>query len=294
MIVLAIYLETNALIKLTDYNCKEHTFTSIFSIFELLSGLTEKDFKVRRSCIRRVFKHKLTIKGPMVDKLFMQLVGKNDFNEYAYKMIWDSAKMLCKSKNYAEFNKGRLSVTFKDNHSELISPIKWLSERDKSISNITTESKKFFEEENAEYIRNLYNKKGEKGLANHFFTKYYDNRLNYTRLSHAEPFVGTEKIEEIKLEADNLFSRYNYKLFITAQAVIFAKAHFIDGGTQDKNNPSDLLHLLYLDENDKLVSGDNIYTSIFRGCEYFNHIKLEDNETSLSNLIRKQTSQTSN
>lgn len=293
---MGVYLETNALRKLTDYNYDEHVYTSIFSIFELLSGITEdeQEFKLRKTCINRIFKHHLEIRGPMVDKLFMQLLDVNDFNEDTYKMIWDSAKELRKSKNYAEFNKKRLFVTFKDNHSELISPIKWLSKWDKRISNITTDIKKFFEEENDEYIRNLYNTQGEKGLANHFFTKYYDNRLDYTRLSHAEPFVGTEKIEEIKLEADNLFSRYNYKLFITAQAVIFAKAYFIDGGTQDKNNPSDLLHLLYLAENDKLVSDDKIYKRISKGCEYFNHIKLEDNETSLSNLMRKQTSQTSN
>lgn len=292
---MGIYLETNALRKLTDYKCDEHVYTSIFSIFELLSGITdeEKEFKLRKVCIDRIFKQRLEIRGPMVDKLFMQLVGSNDFNENAYKMIWTSAKVLHISKDYADF-KARLSKTFKDNYPEIISPIEWLAEWDRRISNMTKTSQGFFRETNAEYIRGLYEKpQAEKEIADYFFNLFYNNRYDNTRLSHAEPFVGAKKIEETKLKIDDLFSKYNFKLFITAQAVIFAKV-FIDGGEQHKNNPSDLLHLLYLTENDKLVSNDNIYENISKRCEYFNYIKLEDNEKSLSDLMRKQSPQGSN
>lgn len=73
---------------------------------------------------------------------------------------------------------------------------------------------------------------------------------------------------------------------MTAQATIFAKSYFINGNTSDKNNPCDLLHLLYLGENDTLVSNDKIYQTIEKACEEFKLITIND-EKSLSNLFGK-------
>lgn len=88
----------------------------------------------------------------------------------------------------------------------------------------------------------------------------------------------------MRQETDDLFSKYNYKLFLVAQAVILSKAFFINGNTQNANNASDLLHLLYLNENDKFVSNDKIYQTITEVCPEFKLIVL-DNEKNLSDLI---------
>lgn len=77
---------------------------------------------------------------------------------------------------------------------------------------------------------------------------------------------------------------FSYKLFMTAQAVVFSISYFINGNRQNRNNPSDLLHLLYLTENDKFVSNDKIYQTIFNACPEFNLIEL-NNEKGLSELI---------
>ena len=81
----------------------------------------------------------------------------------------------------------------------------------------------------------------------------------------------------IRSRIDELFSRYNFKLFIKAHA-IFIKAFYIDGGKQDRNNPSDILHLLYLDEGDKLVSSDKIFETVKEAAEEFQYLKLEQNK----------------
>ena len=80
---MSIYLETNALRKLTNYTCEESVYTSIFSIFELLSGITEEDFKIRKDCLERINKQKIEIRGPMIDKLFMDLLSITEFNPFA-------------------------------------------------------------------------------------------------------------------------------------------------------------------------------------------------------------------
>lgn len=124
-----VYLETTALRKLTCYKCREPTYTSIFSIFELLSGITENDFETRKACLYRIKKQRIEIKGPMVDKLFMKLIGVTDdrkYTEFAYKMIKDTWDAALNANNYSCFKDTRLLVTDKNNKRTEILALSWL------------------------------------------------------------------------------------------------------------------------------------------------------------------------
>lgn len=101
---------------------------------------------------------------------------------------------------------------------------------------------------------------------------------------HAEAFIGSENIEKIRRDQDILFDSYNFKLFLTAQAAVFSKAYFINGNTQNANNASDLLHLLYLNKGDKYVSNDKIYQQIAEACPEFRLVTI-NNEKRLADLI---------
>ena len=280
---MAIYLETNALRKLTDYSCKEPVYTSIFSVFEILSGITETDFYIRKACLERINEQKLEIKGPMVDKLLMILLGESGYNEFAYEMIMDLYNATLKAASFSELKNVYLCCTDENGKPEFLT-IDWLNEWDEHISNIRNDVPKLFEEESKDYIKDIYNSSNVKGLAEYFWKKIYENRLNEDRIAHAEGFVGQDAIKHIRQETEELFSKYNYKLFMTAQAVVFSISYFINGNRQNRNNPSDLLHLLYLNENDKFVSNDKIYQTIFNACLEFNLIEL-NNEKGLSELI---------
>lgn len=280
---MAIYLETNALRKLTDYSCKEPVYTSIFSVFEILSGITETDFYIRKACLERINEQKLEIKGPMVDKLLMILLGESGYNEFAYEMIMDLYNATLKAASFSELKNVYLCCTDENGKLEFLT-IDWLNEWDEHISNIRNDVPKLFEEESKDYIKDIYNSSNVKGLAEYFWKKIYENRLNEDRIAHAEGFVGQDAIKHIRQETEELFSKYNYKLFMTAQAVVFSISYFINGNRQNRNNPSDLLHLLYLNENDKFVSNDKIYQTIFNACLEFNLIEL-NNEKGLSELI---------
>ena len=272
---MAIYLETNALRKLTDYSCKEPVYTSIFSVFEILSGITETDFYIRKACLERINEQKLEIKGPMVDKLLMILLGESGYNEFAYEMIMDLYNATLKAASFSELKNVYLCCTDENGKLEFLT-IDWLNEWDEHISNIRNDVPKLFEEESKDYIKDIYNSSNVKGLAEYFWKKIYENRLNEDRIAHAEGFVGQDAIKHIRQETEELFSKYNYKLFMTAQAVVFSISYFINGNRQNRNNPSDLLHLLYLNENDKFVSNDKIYQTIFNACPEFNLIELNN------------------
>lgn len=191
---MSVYLETNALRKLTNYTCKESVYTSIFSIFELLSGITEKDFEIRRACLKRIEEQKIEIRGPMIDKLFMDLLGITEYNRFAYKMIMDIYHAALNAETYSCFNKIELLVTDINDKRDAIHACTWLRNWDKNISNIVNNLDSIFEDENKEYIKKKYNKDGAKGLARHFWQKMFTNRFDEERLSHAEAFVGPNAV----------------------------------------------------------------------------------------------------
>lgn len=280
---MSVYLETNALRKLTNYTCKQFVYTSIFSIFELLSGITEKDFEIRKACLKHINEQEIKIQGPMIDKLYMSLVGDTEYNQFADKMILDIYHETLEAKNYSCFDDIKLLVIDKNGKENIIHARKWLKDLDDKISNISNNLNSVFENEDKEYIRRIYNKDGVAELAKHFWCKMYNDRIDEKRLSHAEAFIGSDATKAVRQEADILFSKYNYKLFMTAQAVIFSKAFFINGNTQNANNASDLLHLLYLNKNDKLVSNDRIYQTIREAFPEFLLLVL-NNEKNLSDL----------
>lgn len=281
---MALYLETNSLRKLTDYSFdKCEVVTSIFSIFELLAGITEKDYHIRRSCLIRIKEQGVKIKIPMVDELFIKMIGESGYNQLSVPMITDIWHAACEIEDFNIFQNYRLFRTNAEGETIIIEPLEWLRGWDTGISGIGKNIENLFVDQNQDYIRKIYNEKSYRGLAEYFFMQYYNNRLDENKLGHIEPFVDPQELNEIRCKLEHLFEQYNYRLFMTAQAVIFAKAFFINGGTAGRNDPSDLLHLLYLDRNDILISNDKIFETISEAIDDFHFIKM-NNEKKLTEL----------
>lgn len=279
-----IYLETNAIRKLVDYKYEGEVFTSVFSLFELISGISEDDFYVRKASVKRLIESKIPIKEQMVDQIICDFVDLKKYNSDFHKILFDTAKQLINARNYKVFSRYEIREYFEEPffHVRKINVLSWLSQWDQRISDMRNKCNEIFDEDK-EYMKKLYKDRGMKGLAQHFWGKYEDNKINEALLSHASAFCSSAEIDMLRKRADKLFTQYNFKLFMTAQAIIFAKALYIDGGTQDKNNACDLLHLLYLEKDDKLVSNDKIYSTISEGIEDFSYIHI-DKEKSLLEL----------
>ena len=212
---MSIYLETNALRKLTNYTCKEPVYTSIFSIFELLSGITEEDFKIRKACLKRIKEQKIEIRSPMIDKLFMDLLGINEYNKFADKMIMDIYEAVLKVDSFSCLNDIHLLMGYENTKNmKPMHALTCLKNWDNNMLTITKNLNLFFEDEDKVYIKSIYKKDGISALAKHFWNKFYNNRVDKDRISHAEAFIGLSEVEKIYQEAESLFCKYNFKLFI--------------------------------------------------------------------------------
>lgn len=125
---MSVYLETNALRKLTSYKCEKPAYTSVFSIFELGSGITEKDYEIRKACLRWIKEQRIEIKGPIVDQSFANLVGITDesaYNKFACQMIMDLFDAVLETENYSVFSNIVL-LTTDENNKEKKNPCSYL------------------------------------------------------------------------------------------------------------------------------------------------------------------------
>lgn len=288
MFMSKIYLETNAVRKLTDFKCDNKVFTSVFVLFELISGINNSEqFRIRKANIEKIFSQEIYIVNKMVDQVLCELVreDKNKYDPEKGNIIYSNARKILKMKSYEDFVKEKIVFYHCDPilYKNEISIQSWLKQWDDRISNIRLSLPKVFNEDK-NFIKKIYQNDGMKGLAQYYWGRLEENKLDERRIGHASAFCSKDEIEYVREENERMFSTYNFRLFMTAQAIIFAKAIYIDGGTQDKNNPSDLLHLLYLEEGDQLVSNDKIYSIIAEGIEDFHYIKI-GKEKNLSDLL---------
>lgn len=282
-----IYIETGALRKLLDYNHESNVYTSIFVLFELISGISNNDeFVYRKACIKRIFEQQLIIKPKMVDQLICDFMGSDNYRNDFSTTVLRIAKDITMLNTFNEYKNLKITFTYDKPilHCKNTSVHSWLEDWDEKISNLIKTSGNMFAE-SKDFIKRLFEEKGVRGLSQYYWNLYEENRFNENRISSISTFVSENQAEKVKESIDLVFSQYSFRLFFTAQAVIFSKAKYIHGGTQDKNNPSDLLHLLYLEGGDSIVSSDGIYDIIAEALtDDFRLIKIT-NQKSLHELL---------
>lgn len=284
-----LYLETSAIRKLTDYKCSNDVFTSVFVLFELISGITNEDeFFKRRACIKRIIDQNIVIEKRMVDQILFELVGEQNYRKNTYDSIYAIAEDITKLNSFEECRNLKISFTHETPiyYTEQVSVLSWLQNWDENISNLHKNSGNMFHEDKG-FILGLFNQGGLKAIAQYYWNLYEGSKFDERRIGALSAFISDNIASKFEKDINYTFSQYNFRLFITAQALIFAKSKYLNGGYQDKNNPSDLLHLLYLDRGDKMVSCDNIFCYISEGINDFDFINLnEKTERSLSELIK--------
>ena len=266
----------------------ENAYTSILTLFELISGINNKEeFNKRKQAVEKIMKTGIYIDWDFVDKKLCSFFEQKKYDKNFTKSFETVIKLFLNS-SYKKFIEEKLYITQEDGSVRAKNILDYLKEKDKKIESMRNKCNVMFNEDKT-FIREKFNKEGLKGLATYFWDKYKHYKFNTDRLNHAEAFVGEKQINITKNKIEEIYNKYNFQLFMTAQSVIFAKAIYIDGGTQDRNNPSDLLHLLYLnDREDRFVSADHeIYSKISEAIEYFNPIIINDNDKDINEIIKK-------
>jgi len=259
---------------MTTYSKEDNVYTSVFALFELVSGIDSKiEFDIRKAAIERVKNSRIHIDWEFVDKKLCSFFKENQYDENFSCMFTQTLNWLLKDDCYEIFKMHTIPLCTKNGLLIKKNALEWLREKDNRISDMCNNCTAIFDEDK-DFIKNKYEKEGMRGLSNYFWDKYQYYKIDERRLGHAEGLCGKKETDKIRAAINDIFCNYTFKLFMTAQAIIFAKAVYINGGTQDKNNASDLLHLLYLNKGDRIASSDNIYDTISEGIDYFHPIKI--------------------
>jgi len=258
------YLETNSLRqlanKLLDKNFCNNCFTSILSIAELLSGINEKEFFLRKSIFQ-----KLNQSGVIVNHEFPEFLRLQAFGIYkSFKTsndIIEISNILIESDSYFEFQ-------FKLAKLDLITCWHFLKKYDQNGNaefknafkqrvsgdiNITKDSIKDFKER----WRNI-------NVSNKHL--YIDEAIFYYAMETLK-YDNSKSIQELLIS-------YNHSLDIFFLSTFYyseeKKSHKDETGNNDY---FDLTHLSYLsDENHVIVTDDKIIHRIMENTLYTKNI----------------------
>lgn len=253
------YLETNSLRKLNNRlnDIKEISFTSALSIFELISGIREQDFHIRKGVIESIFKFELEVIWLLPEEVTVNAFPGMEFQEDRIAPLKKLCQYLIESKNMNDFlkkaSKGKYNIEFFKNLDAQYSS-KFVQATIVGNKDLKT----IIESQNEDYLIE-FSKHYNKSLpVNHQVNNSITLKAITSNLKDALELSSGELIDEKKI-----YDHYNgsINIFISAFSLFSAKkgAEF---NTPAKNDFIDLYHLIYLGNNqdhfivtdDKMIS----------------------------------------
>tara|TARA_R110002124_G_scaffold287071_1_gene470144 strand:+ start:61 stop:900 length:840 start_codon:yes stop_codon:yes gene_type:complete len=259
------YLETNSLRKLNNQllEIQDKCYTSSLSIFELISGISQEQFEIRKRVISNVLFSELYINWDFPEKIKIDSFPNLEIDERRVDDLKRLCEILIDSNNLEEFIE--LSNGLKYNYDffnsldssyskNFINATEAGNERLKSIySNEKNKNGKFFEKLAKEYVKSLPK------------TTKLNKSLTLTGLVNGI----ADSLENISgkntIDRDKLFYAYNGNINIFIEAFsLFAGLKSADLNLPAKNDFIDLHHLLYLGNNSNniIISDDKLLLMI--------------------------------
>lgn len=265
------YLETNALYsiekikKIGVNNC----YTSIYSLFELVSGISESTFEKRKSILSKIYDSKIVIDYDMPENIiFKSFDASKDFyfEENRVESLIKQILEILKVDTYQEF-------TNSDMHKSMDFNIKYFKRLDdfwnRGFTNATVTGnhriKEVLKEERRGFVMNnrIFELTTNKDLV-HLFA--YEPTLSKSISIFA--FSGYLKNHGVDKSEKEIYESYNGLIDYYIQGISdYSDDKMIKFETPSENDFSDLTHLMYLrnNKNSTIVSDDKIFKKYFKG-----------------------------
>lgn len=240
------YLETNSLRKLNNRlgDIKEISFTSALSIFELVSGIREQDFHIRKGVIETIFNTELEVIWLFPEEVTVNAFPGMEFQEDRIKPLKKLCQYLIESKNISSFlkkaSKGKYNLEFFKNLDTQYSS-KFTLATLQGNKNL----KAIIESQDEDFLIE-FSKKYNKSLpTNCQVNNSVTLKAITSNLKDALELSSGELIDEKKI-----YDHYNgsINIFISAFSLFTAKKS-AEFNTPAKNDFIDLYHLIYLGNN---------------------------------------------
>ena len=259
------YLETNSLRKLNNrlFEIQDKCYTSSLSIFELISGISQEQFEIRKRVLSNVLSSELHINWDFPEKIKIDSFPNLEIDERRVDDLKELCEILMDSNNLEEFieisNGLKFNLDFFNSldssySKNFINATEVGNERLKSIySSEKNKNGKFFEKFAKEYVKSLPK------------TTELNKSLTLTGLVNGI----ADSLENISgkntIDRNKLFYAYNGNINIFIEAFsLFAGLKSADLNSPAKNDFIDLHHLLYLGNNSNniIITDDKLLLKI--------------------------------
>jgi len=255
------YLETNSLRTLSSRleSLNENVFTSALSIFELISGIKDQDFLIRKSVIKNIFKSGIEIIWLLPEEITVNAFPGLEFQEDRIIALKKLCQYLIDSHSMKDFlrkgSKGKYNLDFFKNLDKQYSN-RFLESITKGNQNL----KQIIADDNEEYLSN-FSKQYIKSLPyKHSLNQSITLKAIAGNLKDSLELSSGELIDEQKI-----YENYNgnINIFISAYS-LFTAIKNAEFNTPAKNDLIDLYHLIYLANNEDhfIITDDKMIPKI--------------------------------
>ena len=265
------YLETNALYSIEKIrkvgvnNC----YTSIYSLFELVSGINENNFQKRKHILDKIRNSKIDIDYDMPEKIIFDSfdVSQNfEFHENRVESLNRQITEILKIGTYQEFVNSDIqnSINYDIKYFNSLDDL-WNRGFTNAIVNGNQRIKRILEKENKGFVMDnkIFELKDTKDLT-HLLA--YEPALSKSISIIA--FTGYLKKRGIGKTEEEIYNSYNGLIDYYIQGLSdYNDDKMIRFEIPAKNDFSDLTHLLYLrnNKNSAIVTNDRIFNKYFKG-----------------------------
>jgi GNAT superfamily N-acetyltransferase len=261
------YLDTNIVynIKKLSPAVLKSSFTSVFAVLEIITGIAADSYKYRKSVLKQLLDSRIEIDFLLPEELKFKCFGSYtenyDFIEQRTASLMDLASALVSSDTYGEYTESAaynapMGHVFFKNIDERISKdfIAATTEGTNKVREILGEG---LAEQYIEYDGKRYDSGNLKQIGEFFARPEINNSV--TILGLCEGVV--EVIGDPELDSEKVFNSYNGLL--STYINVFSKYcldKLVRSALPAKNDAADLTHICYLrNRRIKLVSDDAIY-----------------------------------
>ena len=259
------YLETNSLRKLNNklFEIQEKCYTSALSIFELISGISQQQFEIRKKVISNSILSELHINWDFPEKIKIDSFPNLEIEEQRVDDLKQLCDFLINSNDLQEFIKFSNDLTHNlDFFNSLDSKyskdfISATESGNNVLKSIYTSKKiengKFFEKFAKEFVKSLPK------------TTELNKSLTLTGLVNGIADSLETTSGKNTINRDKLFYAYNGNINIFIEAFsLFSGIKSAELNTPAKNDFIDLHHLLYLGNNSNniIVTDDKLLLKI--------------------------------
>lgn len=268
------YIETNGLYSINKIRTDilKISFTSAFSVLELVSNISEVNFLKRRNILDKVIKSNLMIDWQFPQKLLVDsydFFKEFEFVDHRKTHLQNLLEVILNSNDYSEFIKQNARLThgyefFNKMDSDFGTG--FINASKDGILKLTHAMQNSSDVPDLEFRGKKYNLSTYTGLGEFLFTQDAVNN-SYTILSLAKMLLGSSKnvLEQNEINEQLIYKSYNSytDVFVECFSKFCAKK-FVRRELPASNDFADFTHLLYLRNMYEwsIISDDKIYNDM--------------------------------